>query len=153
MKKSTVLLASLLFAVNMASAAPKKNAAAPVVEAEEPADAVPEKLPRGYITSGVLIWSPVSDAAVTLAEAKKTCESSTALGKKWRLPTKDELVEFHVDYRHTLEKLRAEGWTLSEVWSSTPGTTVGIQFVVNLDRGLVTYADETNGLSNVTCVS
>jgi len=153
MKKLTFLLASLLFAANMASAAPQKSVAAPVAEAEEPANAAPEELPRGYISSGVLIWSPVSDAAVSLAEATKTCESSTALGKKWRLPTKNELVEFHVAYRHTLEKLRAEGWTLSEVWSSTPGTTLGIQFVINLDRGLVTYADEANGLSNVTCVS
>ena len=145
MKKLIVTLTSLLFVMNIAWAASPKTAAVP--------NASSANLPRGYITSGGLTWSPVSDNAVTLAEAKKICASSTALGYKWRLPAKDELVALHVAYRHTPEILRAQGWTLTDIWSSTPGSVFGTQFIVNLDGGIVNYGDESNGLSFMTCVN
>lgn len=157
MKKSIITSVALLLTWNVASAASVEPAAAP--------SAAPAKLPDGYVAQGGLIWSPVTSTstAVTLAEAKNICATSTALGYKWRLPTKDELVSLtrydgnpfgirhEVAYRTGISKLRTQGWALHDVWSSTPGTVFGLQFVVNLEGGIVNYGDE-NGLSHVTCV-
>lgn len=156
MKKSIITLAALLLTWNVASAAdtPEKVAVP---------SAAPATLPPGYIAQGGLVWAPIPPAEVSLVEAKNICASSTALGYKWRMPTKDELVSLtrydgstlgirhEVAYRTGVSKLRTQGWTLHDVWSSTPGTMFGIQFVVNLEGGIVNYADE-NGLSHVTCV-
>jgi hypothetical protein len=157
MKKSIITSVALLLTWNVALAGSVETAAVP--------GAVSEKLPAGYIAQGGLIWSPVTSTstAVTLAEAKNICASSTALGYKWRLPTKDELISLtrydgspfgirhEVAYRTGVSKLRTQGWTLHDVWSSTPGTMFGVQFIINLEGGIVNYGDE-NGLSHVTCV-
>ena len=146
MKKLIVILTTLLLTLNMAWAdsGGHVNVAVP--------SAAPVQLPLGYITSGKLTWAPISATAVTLAEAKNICASSTALGYKWRQPTKDELVAFYAAYRNKSATLRAQGWTLYDVWSSTPGTVIGLQFIVNLDGGIVNYGDD-NGVSHVSCVS
>jgi len=156
MKKLLITLTALLLTLNIASADPLENAAVP--------NAAPVKLPPGYIVHGKLTWAPITATAVTLAEAKNICSSSTALGYKWRLPTKDELVALtrydgstlgirHENiYRTNVSALRAQGWTLYDVWSSTPGTVFGLQFIVNLEGGIVNYGDE-NGLSHVSCVN
>jgi hypothetical protein len=155
MKKLIITLAALLLTLDVASADTLKKAEVP--------SAAPVKLPPGYIVQGGLTWAPIGATAVTLAEAKNICSSSTALGYKWRLPTKDELVSLtrydgstlgirhEVAYRTGVSKLRTQGWTLYDVWSSTPGTMFGVQFIVNLEGGIVNYGDE-NGSSHVTCV-
>lgn len=155
MKKLILTLTALLLTLNVAWADTLKNAAVP---------STPQaKLPPGYIAHGGLTWAPISDTAVTLAEAKNICSSSTALGYKWRLPTKDELVALaryggstpgirhEIAYRSNISALRTHGWTLYDVWSSTPGTVFGLQFIINLEGGIVNYGDE-NGLSHVSCV-
>lgn len=146
MKKLIVILTTLLLTLNMAWAGPGEHVNVAVLSA------APAKLPLGYITSGKLTWAPISATAVTLAEAKNICASSTALGYKWRQPTKDELVALYAAYRNKSAALRAQGWTLYDVWSSTPGTVIGLQFIVNLDGGIVNYGDD-NGVSHVSCVS
>lgn len=147
MKKLIVILTTLLLTLNMAWAGSGEH-----VNVAVPSAAAPAKLPLGYITSGKLTWAPISATAVTLAEAKNICASSTALGYKWRQPTKDELVALYAAYRNKSAALRAQGWTLYDVWSSTPGTVIGLQFIVNLDGGIVNYGDD-NGVSHVSCVS
>lgn len=156
MKNLTLTLTALLFTLNVAWASSPEDTAVP--------DAVPKKLPHGYIANDGLIWAPLSDTVATLSEAKKTCASSTALGYKWRQPTKDELIaltryngsrpgirhEFTI--RDESEPLASQGWTLHDVWSSTPGTIWGVQYIVNLESSLVNYGDE-NGASHVSCVS
>ncbi len=155
MKKLIITLAALLLTLDVASADTLKKAEVP--------SAAPVKLPPGYIVQGGLTWAPIGPTAVSLAEAKNICSSSTALGYKWRLPTKDELVALtrydgstlgirhEVAYRTNISALRTQGWTLYDVWSSTPGTMFGVQFIVNLEGGIVNYGDE-NGLSHVSCV-
>ncbi len=155
MKNLIITLAALLLTLNVASADTLKKAAVP--------SAAPVILPPGYSVHGKLTWAPITSAAVTLAEAKNICASSTALGYKWRLPTKDELVALTRQdgimpgvrqeniYHSDVSALRAQGWTLYDVWSSTPGTMFGVQFIVNLEGGIVNYGDE-NGLSHVSCV-
>lgn len=143
MKKLIVTVTALLLTLSVAWAA--ENA---MVSSTAPA-----KLPPGYISSGGLIWAPLTATAVTLAEAKDICSSSTALGYKWRQPTKDELVAlYRAHHRNNSAALRAQGWTPYDVWSSTPGTVIGLQFIVNLDGGIVNYGDE-NGVSHVSCVN
>ncbi|MDP1679232.1 MAG: DUF1566 domain-containing protein [Candidatus Nitrotoga sp.] len=155
MKNLIITFAALLLTLNVASAGPLEKAAVP--------SAAPVKLPPGYSIHGKLTWAPITATAVTLAEAKNICASSTALGYKWRMPTKDELVTltrhdgnmpgvrqeniYHTD----VSALRTQGWTLYDVWSSTPGTVFGLQFIVNLEGGIVNYGDE-NGVSHVSCV-
>jgi hypothetical protein len=155
MKKLIITLTVLLLTLNGAWADTLKKAEVP--------SAAPVKLPPGYIVQGGLTWAPVTATPVTLAEAKNICSSSTALGYKWRLPTKDELVALtrydgstlgirhEIAYRKNVSVLRSQGWTLYDVWSSTPGTVFGLQFIVNLEGGIANYADE-NGLSHVSCV-
>ncbi len=155
MKKLIITLTALLLTLNVASADTLKKAELP--------SAATAKLPRGYIINGGLTWAPITATAVTLAEAKNICSSSTALGYKWRLPTKDELVALtrydgstlgirhEIAYRTNVSALRSQGWTLHDVWSSTPGTVFGLQYIVNLEGGIVNYGDE-NGVSQVSCV-
>ncbi len=155
MKKLIITLTALLLTLNVASADSLEKTAVP--------SAAPAKLPPGYIIQGGLTWAPITTTTATLAEAKDICSSSTALGYKWRLPTKDELVALSrydgstPGVRHDLifhsnvSTLRTQGWTLYDVWSSTPGTVVGFQFIVNLDGGIANYGDE-NGVSHVSCV-
>jgi hypothetical protein len=155
MKKLTITLTALLLTLNVASADTLKKAELP--------SAATAKLPPGYIINGGLTWAPITATAVTLAEAKNICSSSTALGYKWRLPTKDELVALtrydgstlgirhEIAYRTNVSALRTQGWTLQDVWSSTPGTVFGLQYIVNLEGGIVNYGDE-NGVSHVSCV-
>jgi hypothetical protein len=144
MEKLIVIVAALLLTLNLAWAGPTEKA---VVTSAPPA-----KLPPGYISSGGLTWAPITASAVPFAEARNTCSSSTALGYKWRQPTKDELVALYAAYRNKSAALRAQGWTLYDVWSSTPGTVLGFQFIVNLDGGIVNYGDD-NGVSHVSCVN
>jgi hypothetical protein len=155
MKKLIITLTALLLTLNVASADTLKKAEVP--------SAAPAKLPPGYIMNGGLTWAPITTTAVTLAEANNICSSSTALGYKWRLPTKDELVALSqydgstlgvrqaLTYRNNVSALRSQGWTLYDVWSSTPGTVSGFQFIVNLEGGIANYGDE-NGVSHVSCV-
>lgn len=155
MKKLIITLTALLLTLNGAWADTPKKAEVP--------SAPLVKLPPGYITSGGLTWAPITATAVTLAEAKNICSTSTALGYKWRLPTKDELIALTrydgrtPSVRQTLiyytdaSTLRSQGWTLYDVWSSTPGTVFGFQFIVNLEGGIANYGDE-NGVSHVSCV-
>ena len=155
MKKLLITLAALLLTLNVASADTLKKAEVP--------SAAPVILPPGYSVHGKLTWAPITATAVTLAEARNICASSTALGYKWRLPTKDELVALTRHdgnmpsvrqeniYHSDVSALRTQGWTLYDVWSSTPGTVFGLQFIVNLEGGIVNYGDE-NGLSHVSCV-
>lgn len=155
MKKLIITLTALLLTLNVAAADTLKKAEVP--------SAAPAKLPPGYIIQGGLTWAPIAATVVTLAEAKNICSSSTALGYKWRLPTKDELVALSrydgstlgvrhdLTYRNNVSTLRSQGWTLYDVWSSTPGTVVGLQFIVNLEGGIANYGDE-NGVSHVSCV-
>lgn len=155
MKKLIITLTALLLTLNVAAADTLKKAEVP--------SAAPAKLPPGYIIQGGLTWAPIAATIVTLAEAKNICSSSTALGYKWRLPTKDELVALSrydgstlgvrhdLTYRNDVSTLRSQGWALYDVWSSTPGTVVGLQFIVNLEGGIANYGDE-NGVSHVSCV-
>ncbi len=155
MKKLIITLTALLLTLNVATADTLKKAELP--------SAATAKLPRGYILNGGLTWAPITATAVTLAEAKNICSSSTALGYKWRLPTKDELVALtrydgstlgirhEIAYRTNVSVLHSQGWTLHDVWSSTPGTVFGLQYIVNLEGGIVNYGDE-NGVSQVSCV-
>lgn len=143
-KKRTLALTALLLTLNVASAEPLKNSVAP--------NTVPAKLPPGYLTSGGFIWSPVTDTAITLAEARKICSSSTALGHKWRLPTRDELVALNVAYRHNPKILHTQNWTLHDVWSATVGSVWGTQYIINLDGGIVNLGDDSSGVSHVTCI-
>ena len=157
MKKLIITSTALLLAVSVAWAETPKSAASP-------SDAA-AKLPPGYIINNGLTWAPIVATAVNLAEAKNICSSSTALGYKWRLPTKDELVELthydgsvsgvrqHIAYRNLNRPslLRDKGWTLHDVWSSTPGIIYGLHTIVNLEGGIVNYGD-INGVSHVTCV-
>lgn len=157
MKKLIVASTALLLTINVAWAGTPENAASP--------SAAAAKLPPGYIVNGGLTWAPITATAVNLAEAENICSSSTALGYKWRLPTKDELVALthydgsvpgvrsHVAYRNLNKpsKLREQGWTLYDVWSSTPGTISGLQYIVNLEGGIANYGD-VNGVSHVSCV-
>ena len=155
MKKLIITLTVLLLTLNVAWADTLKKAEVP--------SAAPVILPPGYSVHGGLTWAPITATAVTLAEAKSICSSSTALGYKWRLPTKDELVALtRYDgntlrvrqeniYHSDVSALRTQGWTLYDVWSSTPGTVSGFQFIVNLEGGIANYGDE-NGVSHVSCV-
>ncbi|CAH1385637.1 Lcl domain-containing protein [Candidatus Nitrotoga sp. M5] len=157
MKKIIVVSTALLLSLNVAWADLPENDVSP--------SSAPEKLPPGYIINGGLTWAPITETAVNFAEAKNICSSSTALGYEWRLPTKDELVALtrydgsvlgvrsHIAYRHLNKPsmLREQGWTLHDVWSSTPGTIAGLQIIVNLEGGIANYGD-INGISHVTCV-
>ncbi|CAG9931409.1 conserved protein of unknown function [Candidatus Nitrotoga arctica] len=155
MKKLIITLTALLLTLNVAWADTLKKPEVP--------SAAPAKLPPGYIINGGLTWAPITATPVTLAEAINICSSSTALGYKWRLPTKDELVALtrydgstlgirhEIAYRSNVSALRSQGWTLYDVWSSTPGTVFGLQFIVNLEGGITNYGDE-NGVSHVSCV-
>lgn len=155
MKKLIITLTALLLTLNGAWADTPKKAEVP--------SAATTNLPPGYIISGGLTWAPITATAVTLAEAKNICSTSTALGYKWRLPTKDELIALTrydgrtlgvrqvLTYYSDASALRSQGWTLYDVWSSTPGTVFGFQFIVNLEGGIVNYGDE-NGVSHVSCV-
>lgn len=157
MKKIIIVSAALLLSLNVAWVGTSEAA-------ETPSDAAP-KLPPGYIINGGLTWAPIAATAVNLAEAESICSTSTALGYKWRLPTKDELVELthydgsvagvrsHIAYRNLNKPsvLRDQGWILYDVWSSTAGTISGLHTIVNLEGGIVNYGD-VNGVSHVTCV-
>lgn len=157
MKKLTLTSTALLLAMNVVWADTPETAASPSGAAA--------KLPLGYIVNGGLTWAPITTTAVNFAKAEDICSSSTALGYKWRLPTKDELVALtrydgsvlgvrsHIAYRNLNKpsRLRDQGWTLHDVWSSTAGTIAGLQFIVNLEGGIANYGD-VNGISHVTCV-
>lgn len=91
-------------------------------------------------------WMPVSSLD-TWAKANTFCTTSTISNLTgWRLPSDFELTELFKNV-----SLSAEGWTLSQTWSSTTGSTLAHRKTVNLKDGVVSEQLETDS-RYFTCV-
>ena len=91
-------------------------------------------------------WMPVSSLD-TWAKANTFCTTSTISNLTgWRLPSDFELSELYKNVA-----LNAEGWTLSETWSATGGTTSAHRKTVSLKDGAVSEQLETES-RYFTCV-
>lgn len=93
-----------------------------------------------------LSWMPVSSLN-TWAQANTFCTNSTLNNLSgWRLPSDFDLIELQKNVA-----LAAEGWTLSETWSSTVGSSTAYRKTVNLKDGVVGQQLETES-RYFTCV-
>ncbi|MBP0119026.1 MAG: TonB family protein [Candidatus Nitrotoga sp.] len=105
----------------------------------------------GYVTNGGLTWAPIT-ARGTWDMARKTCATSTALGYKWRQPTKDELLVLYAAPHHNSTILPIADSTLSYTWSAT-NYAFNRHNVVSLYTGSVEYNDDDDGIGNyISCV-
>lgn len=93
-----------------------------------------------------LTWMPVSSLN-TWAKANTFCTGSTLNNLTgWRLPSDFELSELYKNVQ-----LGTEGWTLSETWSATVGSSSVYRKTVNLKDGVAGQQLETES-RYFTCV-
>lgn len=99
-------------------------------------------LPAGTVVSGGLTWTRNNSTVASLGAtnwntAHSTCDTLTAGGFNWRLPTKQELSALFAASRSALT---AAGWTLGTTWSSTHDDA-GNHYVVDLFSGIVNFGN------------
>lgn len=107
--------------------------------------------PAVYVSEGGLTWMPASKTYYTYAQANTLCAGTINGQSGWRLPTKIELTALYHAYPNVSSALTAQGWSLSNTWSSTPYGT-GTHYTVDLSFDYVAWGVDTEASSYVTCV-